>query len=173
MVAAVAEFERLYVRPNRGRTLVVGSYVTSGKIDRRTLYADALGVDMRAGPGVDLVANLEEPQEIGRFDHVECLSVLEHSPRPWLLAKNLERMMNPGATIYIAVPFNWRVHNHPDDYFRMSAAGVRSLFPAVEWRRLMYATYGGLIEKPIIPCRHIDGHRFYARSVTCGFGVRR
>ncbi len=173
MVAAVADFERLYVEPKEGKTLIVGSYITADKEDRRALYKDAVGVDMRDGPGVDIVANLEHPQKIGRFEHVECLSVLEHAKRPWLLAANVESQMRKGATIYVTVPFNWRMHAHPDDYFRMSASAVRSIFERIDWKVLLYATYGGLISKPKIPWHEFDGHRFYARSVTCGFGVRR
>jgi hypothetical protein len=171
--AAIAKFEKLYVRPKQGPTMIVGSYVTDAKIDRRTLYKDVVGVDMRPGPGVDRVVNLEHADNIGMFDHVECMSVLEHCERPWKMSRNIERMMNPGATIYVTVPFNWRHHQYPDDYFRISAAGLRSLFSGIEWTMLLYATYQGLTEKPKLPWTMLDGHRFYARSMTCGFGVRK
>lgn len=173
MVAAVADFERLYVEPKVGRTLIVGSYITANKEDRRSRYRDVVGIDMRPGPGVDVVADLEQAQDLGKFDHVECTSVLEHAKRPWLLAANLERLMSKGATLYVTVPFNWRVHSHPDDYFRMSISAVRSVFEKIDWKVMLYATYGGLISKAKIPWHEFDGHRFYARSVTCGFGVRK
>ncbi len=90
-------FERKFRRPKEGRTLIVGSHVYGGREDRRKLYKKAVGVDMIAGPGVDVVADLEDTGSImdlwtgdGPFDHVECRSVLEHSRRPWRLARNIE-----------------------------------------------------------------------------------
>jgi hypothetical protein len=100
-------FETQYVRPRAGRTLICGSYVTESKPDRRKRYPDALGVDLRPGPGVDVVANLEFEQ-FGVFDHVECLSVLEHAQRPWRVAENLMGQMRSGSTIHLSVPFIWR-----------------------------------------------------------------
>ena len=120
------QFEEQFVRPKPGRTLIVGSRVYEGREDRRPLFADAIGVDMLAGPGVDRVLNLEDPlpSDLGQFDHVECISVLEHSKRPWKLAANLTRLMSMGATIYLAAPFIWRVHNFPNDYFRYTRYGL-------------------------------------------------
>lgn len=162
-----------YVKPVEGRTLVVGSYITKDKTDRRALYADAVGVDMRFGPGVDLVLNLEERHDLGVFDHIECLSVLEHSRRPWLLAANLERMLRSGGSLHVEVPFNWWPHAYPDDYFRMSLSAIRSLFPAVHWQALMYATHGGLTDQAKgIPRAKVEGHRYYAHSMSCGFGIK-
>lgn len=169
---AVAEFEALYVRPRSGRTLVAGSYIVRDKEDRRLRFAQAVGVDMREGPGVDVVADLEEA-DLGKFAHIDCASVLEHVAHPWLFARNIERMMERGATIHVEVPFNWRAHAYPDDYFRMSTSALRVLFEEVDWKHLYYATYKGLIQKPKLPWTVYDGHRFYARSVTCGFGVRK
>lgn len=128
------DFLRL-VEPKAGRTLIVGSKLYNGKDDRRKCYADALGVDMSAGEGVDLVADLET-ENVGTFAHIECMSVLEHCKRPWLMAANLERMME--GTIFVAVPFIWRVHGYPDDYWRFTVAGVKSLFPSVTWTHEAY-----------------------------------
>lgn len=167
-------FDPVALPPKSGRTLIVGSYITKDKGDRRALYADSVGVDMRPGPGVDLVADMEEQVDIGTFAHVECMSVLEHSRRPWLLASTIERVLEPGGTLYVSVPFNWREHSYPDDYFRMSMSAVRSLFPSIKWDVLAYSTHGGMCESARgIPHAIVGGYRYYARSVTCGFGVRR
>lgn len=164
-------FEAEFVRPRKGRTLIVGSHVYEGREDRRLRYPDAVGVDMVPGPGVDVVADLEEACEIGQFDHVECLSVLEHSRRPWLLAANLERLMKPGATIFLSVPFVWRLHGYPDDYWRMSPAAVRSIFPGVTWSALKLACEH-LCDGPILPGTQIGGHVYLSKTETMGFGYR-
>lgn len=159
------------MRPRAGRTLIVGSKLYPAREDRRLRYVDVLGVDMQAGPGVDRVLDLEGPLPagLGGFDHVECLSVLEHSRRPWLLAANIERAMKPGATIYLSVPFVWRLHGYPSDLWRMSPEAVRVVFPNVTWDSLLLACED-LREGPIIPGIQIDGHVYLSKTQTMGFG---
>jgi hypothetical protein len=171
------QFERKFRRPKPGRTLIVGSRIYATRTDRRKLYSDVVGIDMLDGPGVDWMHDLETPltvHENMRFAHVECRSVLEHSRRPWLLAANIERLMAPGATLDLSVPFVWKVHAYPSDYWRFTIEAVRELFPDIEWQALMYATERSLSkgdrksEKAAI-----DGQVFLARSEVLGFGTKK
>lgn len=173
-VSALEQFERLHVTPNVGRTLIVGSKVYGGKEDRRKRYADAVGIDMLEGDGVDRVIDLEEPlpDDLGLFDHVECMSVLEHSRRPWLMAANIERLMNPGASLFVSAPFVWRVHAYPNDYWRYTPEGVAALFPNIEWSALMMAS-NILSAKPKLMATHSNGHPYMPRAEVAGFGHRR
>jgi SAM-dependent methyltransferase len=166
-------FEQLYVKPKEGLTLIVGSFVVKGKEDRRALYKDAIGIDMRPGPGVDHVMNLEDEIPPWEFSHVDCLSVMEHSRRPWLMARNIERCLKPGGTLYIEVPFNWWEHAYPDDYFRMTLSGMRSLFNEIQWKQTNYLSCGILAENSKGMQRvKVNGTKFYAQSMSCGFGVK-
>jgi hypothetical protein len=169
-----SEFEAVRVRPNPGRTLIVGSHIYVNKEDRRKRYADVVGVDMQAGPGVDRVLDLEEalPGDLGLFAHVECMSVLEHSRRPWLLAANVERLMEAGGSIYVTVPFVWRVHGYPDDYWRFTESGVRELFPAVKWESIEYA-HSGLTDGSHVPCVKLRDFPYFVRTEVCAFGYGR
>lgn len=167
-------FETFYaenVRPCPGKTLVVGSRVYDGREDRRLLFADALGVDMLDGPGVDVVANLEERSDFGPFAHVDCVSVLEHCRRPWKVAENIEAMMLRGGTLFVSVPFCWRVHAYPDDYFRFTPAALEVIFPNIIWlaRGLGHETYS---TKSKIPAVHVNNHPYLSRTETFGFGIR-
>lgn len=168
-------FEARYVVPQPGRTLIVGSKLFGDREDRRKRYPDALGVDMQDGDGVDIVANLEDalPDDLGRFDHVECMSVLEHSRRPWLLAANLQKLMRKGATIYLTVPFVWRVHDYPSDYWRFTQDGIRALFPGITWHRMANAS-DVLKLNDMVPAVQVgDGeHPYLARTEVLAFGVR-
>ena len=173
ITSSLARFERDHVKPKAGRTLIVGSRVYHDKEDRRLRYRDVVGVDMLQGNGVDRVLDLEEdlPGDLGTFDHVECMSVLEHSRRPWLMAENIERLMAPGATIFVSVPFMWRIHAYPSDYFRLTPEGVRVLFPGVKWERVLLAGVD-LYPGPKIEAVKVDGHPYFARTDTVGFGVK-
>lgn len=171
------QFEAKYVRPKPGRTLIVGSYVTEGKVDRRTLYADALGVDMREGPGVDIVQDMEEVDnrhDLGLdhlFDHVDCLSVLEHCKRPWLVAASIQRLMAPGATIFVSVPFVWRPHNYPVDFWRMTCEAVAFIFDEVKWEQLMYSNHRLSPTMNGMGGKDEHGHTTLPRTETVGFGT--
>lgn len=169
------DFERLYVRPRQGRTLIVGSQIYAGKEDRRKRYQDALGVDMLDGPGVDLVGDLEEPvppSMVGAFSHIECMSVLEHSRRPWLLAGNLQAVLESEGTIFVAVPFCWRVHNYPADYWRFTYQGIEALFPGVQWRAAAYAHEALTWVDTKVPVKKIEGFPYYPRTELLAFGVK-
>ena len=174
--SSLAEFERRYVRPVAGRTLIVGSKLYGdGKEDRRKRYAEAVGLDMQEGDGVDVVLNLEgkPPDDLGPFAHVECMSVLEHSRRPWLMADNIERLMAPGASLFVSVPWVWRYHAYDHDYFRFSMDGLRSIFPGIEWEHLAIVTQRRIFfENPKkYPSRNGEnGDKYLLRSETVGFG---
>lgn len=162
-----------YCDIRQGRTLIVGSKIHEGtdKQDRRQLYADAVGIDMEEGDGVDLVLDLEEPlpRFLGNdFDHIECTSVLEHSRRPWLLASNIELLMTEGATLLVMVPWVWRQHNYPQDFWRMTPTAVASLFPSIRWEAETYIVEDELTPK--VPSHECNGVRYLARSELIMFG---
>lgn len=128
----------------KGRTLIVGSHVYEGREDDRARYKQAVGVDMIPGPGVDVVHDMEEPPPsgLGTFAHAECFSVLEHSRRPWLLAANIERLLESGGTLWVTVPWMWRRHGYPSDYFRFTTEGIKAIFPGIHWHWVGCLSYG-------------------------------
>jgi hypothetical protein len=161
----------MYVRPRRGRALIVGSRVYENRPARKHLHPDSVGVDMLPGPGVDVVCDMEEPQDLGQFAHVECISVLEHSKRPWALADNLQNLMEPAATIYLTVPFIWRPHAYPNDYWRFTTEAVRLLFPRIVWYHLTYA-HEYLQRDGKLPAVKRNDHLYMARTEVYGFGAK-
>lgn len=171
--AVVERFEKTHVNPTPGRTLIVGSYVVDGKPDRRKLYPDAVGIDMREGPGVDRAIDLEEPlpRDLGRFAHIDCISVLEHSRRPWLMSQNIERLLEPGGSLYITAPFVWKIHAYPDDYFRYTVNGVKALFSEIKWQSSALAS-NKLANGTKIDSTQVAGHPYMARTEACLFGHR-
>lgn len=156
----------------RGRALIVGSHVYEGREDDRARYKDAIGVDMIAGPGVDLVHDMETPlpKSAGTFAHVECFSVLEHSKRPWLLAGNIERVLENGGTLWVSVPWMWRFHGYPSDYFRFTTEGIKVLFPGIAWQWVACLSYGQVFDEP--QKLEIRGEAFFRRTEVIGWGIR-
>jgi SAM-dependent methyltransferase len=128
-----------------GPILEVGSRDYGNTTSFRDVFVENeyVGVDLSAGKDVDrvldLAAGIGDLAE-AHFDLVICCSVLEHVRRPWEMAENLTRLLRPGGTIYVAVPWVWRYHPYPDDYFRFSWRGIAELFPRIAWRRQAYST---------------------------------
>jgi SAM-dependent methyltransferase len=134
--------QRYTERPRR--VLEVGSKQYGNTQDFRALFRDAeyVGVDMQPGDGVDVVHDFTTgtgPLDAASFDLVICCSVLEHVRRPWVAAENIMAVMAPGAALYLVVPWVWRFHGYPDDYFRFSWRGIQELFP-LAWRDFMYSS---------------------------------
>ena len=40
----------------------------------------------------------------------------------------------------MSVPWVWRFHAYPDDYWRFSWRGIQVLFPGFDWEQPMYST---------------------------------
>ncbi len=55
-------------------------------------------------------------------------NVFEHLRRPWIAAKNLYRVLQPGGVCLTVVPFAQRYHESPGDYFRYTHSGIEALF---------------------------------------------
>jgi hypothetical protein len=130
-----------------GPILEVGSkdYGSTIAFRRKLEYTGQyVGLDMAAGEGVDVVGDLSaslcglQPESFGL---IICCSVLEHVKRPWDMAANIERLARPGGTVFISVPWVWRYHGYPDDYFRFSHTGIMALFPGLAWRDPCFSTY--------------------------------
>lgn len=158
------------------RVLVVGSKLYPDRPDWRTKYSNGFGVDMLPGEGVDLVHDLEYPlpkEFVGAFSHVECISILEHAKRPWLVAIHLEQVLVTGGTIEISVPFVWRYHPYPDDYWRMTHSALPVLFPSIEWSSLGYATVKDYYPVPTefpTKYRKLAGNKALYRTEVIGVG---
>ncbi|VAX38368.1 hypothetical protein MNBD_PLANCTO02-1271 [hydrothermal vent metagenome] len=99
-----------------------------------------IGIDMAEGDGVDHCLDLthdfsviDEKFSGQRFNTVICLSVLEHCDKPFKMAENIERLLKPGGQAVIWVPFAWKFHGYPSDYWRFTHEGVKKLFPTLSF----------------------------------------
>ena len=123
-----------------GLVIEIGSRQYGNSAPFRSLYKNYLGIDREAGPGVDEVCDLEAGAPDKQADLVICCSVLEHVSRPWIAAENIAKLVKPGGRLYMSVPWVWKFHAYPDDYWRFSWRGIQVLFPGFEWEQAMYST---------------------------------
>ena len=62
------------------------------------------------------------------FDFILVSEVLEHVTRPHDAAKEIHRLLKPGGTLILTVPFIFPIYDRPHDYFRYTEYGLRYLF---------------------------------------------
>jgi SAM-dependent methyltransferase len=121
LVRAVAE-----AFPLPGPVLEVGAYQVPGQeglADLRPLFPGRpyVGLDVRPGPGVDLVADVEAlPQADASVGTVLALAAFEHVPRFWRGFDEVRRVLRPDGAVLVACPFYFHLHAHPCDYWRFS-----------------------------------------------------
>lgn len=113
--------------------LEIGAYQVDGQaalINLRSLFPNKsyTGVDMREGPGVDCVADVENlPQETGSAGTVIAMSTFEHVPRFWRGFEEVYRVLRPDGVLFVSCPFHFHIHNHPSDYWRFTPEAFKVL----------------------------------------------
>jgi SAM-dependent methyltransferase len=98
--------------------------------DLRPLFAgrEFTGTDMREGPGVDRVEDLRSLSfGDGEIGTAICLDTLEHCEDPPAACRELHRVVAPGGVCVIASVMAFGIHAYPNDYFRFTPEGFRSL----------------------------------------------
>ncbi len=91
--------------PPRRQVLEVGSLIVNGTT--RDLFAAAdryEGIDVRRGPGVDIVADGVDYQPDFCPDTVVCLSVLEHADDPAGIVRHAASLLGEGGALILTAP---------------------------------------------------------------------
>ena len=116
-------------RDIEGRVLEIGSYDVNGTLNEELEGCEHIKMDMREGPNVDVVANAHVlPFPDDSFDAVICVEMLEHDAAFWVTMKEIERVCRVGgAVILCASSIGFGLHDHPCDYWRFTAEGMREL----------------------------------------------
>jgi SAM-dependent methyltransferase len=97
--------------------------------------ADYLGVDIEDGEAFGMRrrqdityydgGRLPFPDE--SFDHVLCTEVLEHIAAPHAFLADLRRVLRPGGSLILTIPWSARMHYLPNDYLRFTRYGLALL----------------------------------------------
>ncbi len=129
------------------KVLDVGSYDVNGTY--RDIFSpkyDYVGLDMCAGPNVDIVPkNIYDWNEINdnEFDLVISGQAFEHIEYPWLTIKEIARVMKPSGFCIITAPNATPEHRYPTDCYRYFSDGLTAL---AKWADLktLHASVGGV-----------------------------
>jgi hypothetical protein len=132
------EWVRRHIDRARPPFLEIGSKNYGAvSMDYRTLFAGRgqfLGTDMEAGDGVDVVADLTadfdklpQPLRTTKFRTILCMSVMEHVRDIYKFATNFRRLLADDGIAFVSVPWVWRFHGYPSDYWRFSPEALKFL----------------------------------------------
>jgi SAM-dependent methyltransferase len=117
----------------RGRVLDAGA--GEGPWRERLQDADYVGLDVddAASFGMSRDSRIvyydgrTMPFEAASFDHALSVEVLEHVRDPALFIGELARVVRPGGTLLMTVPWSARLHHLPHDYQRFTRFGLERL----------------------------------------------
>ncbi len=97
----------------------------------------------RGGPDV-VYGGGRMPFRDQSFDTVLSVQVLEHTPDPQGLVREMARVLAPDGTLILTAPFQFRLHEEPYDFFRYSPHGLRTLCAAAGLEIVETHAQGGL-----------------------------
>jgi len=138
----VVEYCQKYIK---GKTLDFGAGNAKYR-DIIKLAADKyVTFDLIPGPNIDVVGDvLNSPFADNEFDTVISTQVLEHIEKPWLMIKEIARILKRGGTCILTVPFLVPYHPDPQDNFRFTIEGLIDMFKTEGFELVESGTYGGL-----------------------------
>jgi SAM-dependent methyltransferase len=108
-------------------------------INLRSLFPQKryIGLDFRAGPGVDCVASVEAlPQATGSIGTVVAFSAFEHVQHFWTGFEEVYRVLRPDGVFVVACPFYFHQHAYPSDYWRFTPQALELLLETYPTRIL-------------------------------------
>jgi SAM-dependent methyltransferase len=97
-------------------------------------------VDLRTAPGVDIRADLADPDDLFRLRALRpqallCCNLLEHVREPARLARHCLELLDEGGLVFVTVPFSYPHHADPiDTMYRPSPEEIARLFAGARLR---------------------------------------
>lgn len=134
-----------YLRPEQALHAVdIGSYDVNGSY--RTLFGQPkwryTGVDLEAGPGVDVV--LDSPYRLpfasGSIDVIVSGQAFEHVEHFWMSWLEMQRVLRAGGLIFLIAPSRGPEHRYPQDCWRFYPDGYRALAKMGDFELLEVST---------------------------------
>lgn len=112
--------------------LEVGSREVTGKSFFRDRISNYTGFDIHAGANVDVIGDAHRlstffPEK--KFDLVLSSSCFEHFAAPWVVAKEISKVLRVGGYAFIETHFAFSSHERPWHFFHFTDLGLQALFP--------------------------------------------
>jgi SAM-dependent methyltransferase len=86
------------------------------------------------------------PIEDNHFDTILATDVLEHISNPKLFISESARLLKPKGKLILAVPFLYKIHEAPYDYYRYTEYALRDFMDKNSLKTIVLEPYGGTPE---------------------------
>ncbi|MBI2675124.1 MAG: methyltransferase domain-containing protein [Candidatus Aenigmarchaeota archaeon] len=106
----------------------------------------ALNVDIDNSVEPDIVWDIERDWNFAKnseFDEVHAHSIMEHLYGTHHFLGECFRVLKPGGMLYLSVPFFYRYHSHPNDFYRFTKPCVERLLRDHGFEIIEMKTSGG------------------------------
>lgn len=128
-----------------GRTLDLGAGSAKYREIIKQRTAEYITFDMVPGEKTDIIGDaLDMPFDAESFDTVVSTQVLEHVEKPWLMVKEIHRILKKNGICILTAPFIGAYHPDPHDYFRYTTEGMKSLFENENFEIIECSGFGQL-----------------------------
>jgi hypothetical protein len=136
----------------------IGSYDHNGSY--RAVAArfnwNYIGVDIEAGPNVDIViSDTDKGPKIKELPPMPLIisgQCMEHVKFPWIWLSEIEKILSPSGRLFLIAPAAWPEHRYPIDCWRFLPDGMRALAEHVG----LIVKKTGMLPTPDEPIKHID-----------------
>ncbi len=124
----------------KGPVWEIGSYRVEGQEeygDLRALFPglEYVGCDMREGPSVDRIEDITRLSAAdGSVGTLICLNTLEHVFDIRAGFSEIARVVAADGMAIINVPFYFKVHDYPGDFWRITPEGMEKITAPFPWR---------------------------------------
>jgi len=130
------------------------------------IHPEIINVDIRAFKEVDLVADVTDmPLQDKTVDGIVCDSLLEHVANAPKFLREMARILKPGGTLILSIPFMLPYHSSPNDFFRWTEEGIRHVLKENNFRVEEVGIIGG-------PMGALQGMLMHIFAILFSFGSK-
>lgn len=138
----------------------MGSFLDMNK---RDIDYRRLDIDPSTKP--DIIADaLDLPLKKNSVDVIIAKSIFEHLENPFIAARDIRRVLKKDGILFFFVPFFYRIHASPNDFYRFTQEGLKYLLK--DFRKIEINAAGGYFSA-LGNCFYIGT---YALDSLLGFG---
>ena len=141
------QYEALHAETFSGLVLDYGGGETAAYRDvlEKCEYK-SVNIDPNINPTHIIKVGEQIPEDDCSFDYILSLNTLEHIYDAKQVVQEMCRVLKPGGAAIISTPFLFRVHGHPDDFFRPTPSWFKKTcieagFQTIEVRPLSFGLF--------------------------------
>lgn len=146
------EYSKIIQQHSRGLLLDLGCGNVPWYEVYQSLVEDAICIDWEntnhqniyLDEKIDL--NQPIPLKDSSFDTILATDVLEHIANPQLCVSEIERLLKPEGKLILTVPFLYKIHEPPHDYYRYTEYILKTFMKTCGLEIILLESYGGLPE---------------------------